>query len=200
VAGLAATGVRVAASGAAEREGVVHRLDVGTSGLLVVAKSERAYSRLKQAFRDRAVDKRYLALAHGRLDPLRGTIDAPIGRHPAHDSRWAVVSSGRPSITDYDTLEAFRSACLLDVRLRTGRTHQIRVHLSAVGHPCVGDRMYGADPSLAARLRLSRQWLHATRLGFAHPADGRWVTFDSPAPDDLAAAEVTLRVESELPS
>jgi 23S rRNA pseudouridine1911/1915/1917 synthase len=200
VGGLAAAGVALTASGAAEREGVVHRLDVGTSGLMVVAKSERAYTRLKQAFRDRSVDKRYAALVQGHPDPLRGTIDAPIGRHPSHDYRFAVVAGGRLSVTHYDTVEAFRAASLLDVRLETGRTHQIRVHLSAVRHPCVGDRTYGADPALAARLGLRRQWLHAAHLAFAHPADGRWVSFERPPPPELGAAESILRTESERAS
>ena len=139
---------------------------------MVVAKSEHAYSVLKQAFRDRVVDKRYHALVQGHPDPLRGTIDAPIARHPSGDGRFAVVADGRPAITHYDTLEAFRAASLTEIKLETGRTHQIRVHMAAVRHPCVGDRLYGADPVLAARLGITRQWLHAVRLGFAHP--GRW--------------------------
>jgi 23S rRNA pseudouridine1911/1915/1917 synthase len=195
-AGLAATGHRIATSGAAERQGIVHRLDANTTGLMVVAKSEHAYSVLKQAFRDREVDKRYHALVQGHPDPLRGTIDAPIARHPSGDGRFAVIADGRPSITHYDTVEAFRAASLIEVKLETGRTHQIRVHLSAVRHPCVGDRLYGADPTLAARLGLSRQWLHAVRLGFAHPDDGRWVEFTSDYPADLAAALELLEAES----
>jgi 23S rRNA pseudouridine1911/1915/1917 synthase len=194
--GLLAAGHTVATSGAAERQGIVHRLDAGTTGVMVVAKSEHAYSVLKQAFRDRTVDKTYHALVQGHPDPLRGTIDAPIGRHPSGDGRFAVVSAGRPAVTHYDTLEAFRAASLLEVRLETGRTHQIRVHMAAVRHPCAGDRLYGADPVLAARLGLARQWLHAVRLGFAHPADGRYVEFASPYPDDLAAALDTLRAEA----
>jgi 23S rRNA pseudouridine1911/1915/1917 synthase len=194
--GLLAAGYTVATSGAAERQGIVHRLDAGTTGAMVVAKSERAYSALKQAFRDRTVDKRYHALVQGHPDPLRGTIDAPIGRHPSGDGRFAIVSDGRPSVTHYDTLEAFRAASLLEVRLETGRTHQIRVHMTAVRHPCVGDRLYGADPVLAARLGLSRQWLHAVRLGFAHPADGHLVEFESPYPADLRVALVTLEAEA----
>jgi 23S rRNA pseudouridine1911/1915/1917 synthase len=190
--GLAAAGYRVATSGAAERQGVVHRLDVGTTGLMVVAKSERAYAVLKDAFRQRAVDKRYLALVQGHPDPSRGTIDAPIARHPTHDYRWAVVSGGRPSVTHYETVEAFRAASLLEVRLETGRTHQIRVHMAALRHPCVGDLTYGADPSLAARLGLDRQWLHAATLAFDHPADGRPVRFDSTPPEDLAHALALL--------
>ncbi|HWC35160.1 MAG TPA: RluA family pseudouridine synthase [Mycobacteriales bacterium] len=190
--GLAAAGYRIATSGAAERQGVVHRLDVGTTGLMVVAKSERAYSVLKDAFRHREVDKRYLALVQGHPDPSRGTIDAPIARHPTHDYRWAVVSGGRPSITHYETVEAFRAASLLEIRLETGRTHQIRVHMAAIRHPCVGDLTYGADPTLSARLGLDRQWLHAASLAFDHPDDGRPVTFASAPPADLAQALALL--------
>ena len=188
VGGLAAAGYRIATSGAAERQGVVHRLDVGTSGLMVVAKSEHGYSVLKQAFRDRKVEKVYHAVVQGHPDPLSGTIDAPIGRHPTADWKWAVVAGGKESITHYETLEAFRAASLVEVHLETGRTHQIRVHFAAVRHPCVGDLTYGADPSLAQRLGLTRQWLHAVRLGFTHPATGEWVEFSSPYPDDLARA------------
>jgi 23S rRNA pseudouridine1911/1915/1917 synthase len=188
VQGVAAMGHRLSTSGAAERQGVVHRLDVGTTGLMVLAKSERAYTVLKDAFRARTVDKRYAALVQGHPDPTRGTIDAPIDRHPSQDWKFAVVAGGRPSVTHYDTVEAFRAASLLDVKLETGRTHQIRVHLAAVRHPLVGDLTYGADPTLAARLGLTRQWLHAARLGFAHPASGDWVEFTSPYPADLAHA------------
>ncbi|MBA2639115.1 MAG: RluA family pseudouridine synthase [Nocardioidaceae bacterium] len=185
---LAAAGFTVATSGAAERQGVVHRLDVGTSGLLVVAKSERAYTTLKGAFRERTVAKTYHALVQGHPDPLRGTIDAPIARHPRHDHRWAVVAGGKDSITHYATLEAHRWVSLLELALETGRTHQIRVHLSALRHPCVGDLTYGADPVLARRLGLTRQWLHAVTLGFAHPASGQPVTYTSAYPDDLDSA------------
>ena len=193
IGGLAAMGHRVSTSGAAERQGIVHRLDVGTTGLMVVAKSERAYSLLKRAFKERLVDKRYHAVVQGHPDPLRGTIDAPIDRHPTHDYKWAVVSGGRPSITHYDTLEAFPAASLLDVKLETGRTHQIRVHFAALRHPCVGDLTYGADPTLAGRLGLHRQWLHARQLGFEHPGTGDWVEFVSEYPADLAEALAVLR-------
>ena len=193
--GLAAAGVRLATSGPAERQGIVHRLDVGTSGLMVLARSEAAYRSLKDQFRARTVDKRYRALAQGHPDPTRGTVDAPIDRHPHHAYRFAVVAGGRPSVTHYDTLEATRAASLLEVHLETGRTHQIRVHLAALRHPLVGDLTYGADPTLAARLHLGRQWLHAARLSFDHP-DGRRLTFASPDPDDLAAALEALRGES----
>jgi 23S rRNA pseudouridine1911/1915/1917 synthase len=196
IGGLAAAGYRISTSGAAERQGIVHRLDVGTSGLMAVAKSEIAYSDLKQQFRERTVDKRYHALVQGHPDPLSGTIDAPIGRHPNHDYKWAVTADGKPSVTHYDLVEAFRAASLLDIKLETGRTHQIRVHMAAHRHPCVGDLTYGADPTLAKRLRITRQWLHAVRLGFSHPEDGRWVEFESPYPDDLQNALDTVRADS----
>jgi 23S rRNA pseudouridine1911/1915/1917 synthase len=194
--GLAAAGHTIATSGAAERQGVVHRLDANTTGLMVVAKSEPAYRVLKQAFRDREVDKVYHALVQGHPDPLRGTVDAPIARHPSGDGRFAVVTGGRPSVTHYDTLEAFRAASLTEVLLETGRTHQIRVHMAAIRHPCVGDRLYGADPVLAAHLGLTRQWLHAVRLSFAHPADGHRVEFTSEYAGDLQHALDVLSAES----
>jgi 23S rRNA pseudouridine1911/1915/1917 synthase len=188
IGGLAAAGYRVSTSGAAERQGIVHRLDVGTSGLMVVAKSEHGYTQLKRAFKERSVEKIYHAVVQGHPDPTRGTVDAPIGRHPRHDWRWAVTASGKHSVTHYETLEAFPAASLLEVRLETGRTHQIRVHMSAIKHPCVGDLTYGADPTLSARLGLERQWLHARRLAFAHPQTGDWLTFESPYPSDLQHA------------
>lgn len=196
IGGLAAAGVRVSTSGAAERQGVVHRLDVGTTGVMAVAKSEHAYTVLKRAFKERTVDKGYHALVQGHPDPSTGTIDAPIDRHPKHDYKFAVVAGGRPSVTHYETLEAFRAASLVDIRLETGRTHQIRVHFAALRHPCVGDLTYGADPVLAKRLNLSRQWLHARRLAFHHPAGGQWVEFTSEYPDDLRSALDRLIAES----
>lgn len=195
---LAAAGVSVATSGAAERQGIVHRLDVGTSGLMVVAKSERAYTALKSAFKEREVDKVYHTLVQGHPDPLVGTIDAPIGRHPSHSWKFAVVADGKPSITHYETLEAFPGASLLEVHLETGRTHQIRVHMAAHRHPCVGDPLYGADPTVAQRLGLTRQWLHAHELAFTHPGTGEWVTFTSPYAPDLARALAIVRGEAEL--
>lgn len=196
VAGLAAAGIRIATSGAAERQGVVHRLDVGTTGVMVVAKSEHAYSVLKRAFKERTVEKRYHALVQGHPDPSRGTIDAPIDRHPRQDYKFAVVASGKPSVTHYEVMEAFRAASLVDVKLETGRTHQIRVHFSALRHPCVGDLTYGADPVLAKKLKLNRQWLHARTLGFHHPAHEEWVEFTSEYPADLQAALDELRADS----
>jgi 23S rRNA pseudouridine1911/1915/1917 synthase len=192
VGGLAASGRRISTSGAAERQGVVHRLDVGTTGVMAVAKSERAYTDLKEQFRRRTVEKRYHALVQGHPDPTRGTIDAPVGRHPTQPHKWAVVADGRSAVTHYATLEAHPAASLLDIRLETGRTHQIRVHMAAVRHPCVGDLTYGADPVLARSLGLTRQWLHAVELVFAHPADGRRTAVRALYPDDLREALARL--------
>ncbi|MFJ2353757.1 MULTISPECIES: RluA family pseudouridine synthase [unclassified Frigoribacterium] len=191
--GLAAAGFTVSTSGASERAGVVHRLDVGTSGLMVVAKTERAYTLLKQAFRERTVEKIYNAVVQGHPDPLTGTIDAPIGRHPSSDWKFAVVVDGKPSVTHYETVEAFPSASLLEIHLETGRTHQIRVHMAAQRHPCVGDATYGADPTLSATLGLTRQWLHAVQLGFRHPGTGEPVVYRSTYPSDLQHALDVLR-------
>ncbi|MFA5606511.1 MAG: RluA family pseudouridine synthase [Leucobacter sp.] len=185
---LAGAGFRIATSGPAERQGVVHRLDAGTSGLMVVAKSEHAYRELKRAFKEREVDKIYHAVVQGHPDPFSGTIEGPIGRHPGHEWKFAVTHDGKPSVTHYDTLEAFPYATLLEIELETGRTHQIRVHMSAQRHPCVGDGMYGADPVLSERLGLTRQWLHAKRLGFRHPGSGEPAHFESEYPEDLRHA------------
>ncbi len=192
---LAGAGFRIATSGAAERQGIVQRLDVGTSGVMVIAKSEHSYSVLKNAFRQRTVDKTYHALVQGHPDPLRGTVEAPIGRHPRYDYKFAVMAGGRDSVTHYETLEAHRFASLLEIHLETGRTHQIRVHMAALKHPCVGDITYGADPVLARRLGLERQWLHAVRLGFEHPDSGEYVEFESPYPADLQHALDLIRDE-----
>ena len=193
VAALAGAGYQIAEVGSEERYGVVHRLDVGTSGVMVVARSHRAYSALKRDFKNRDVDKTYHALVQGHPDPSDGTVDAPIGRDPRHSHRFAVIADGRPSVTHYQTLEGHRFASLLEIGLETGRTHQIRVHMSALKHPCCGDLTYGADPVLSQRLGLSRQWLHAVRLTFRHPGTGALVTFESPYPADLAHALEVIR-------
>ena len=195
VGAIFAAGYQLATSGAAERQGVVHRLDVGTSGLMVVAKNEVAYSNLKDQFRNRTVTKVYHALAQGHLDPTVGTIDAPIDRHPREDYRFAVVANGKPSITHYKTLEVFPAVTLLEIELETGRTHQIRVHLSALHHPLVGDMTYGSDPALAKRLEISRPWLHAKQLAFDHPADSRRLAFSCEYPADLTRS---LEVLSDI--
>lgn len=193
VGGLAAAGFRISTSGPPERKGIVQRLDVGTSGVMVVAASERAYTVLKNAFRDRTVSKVYHALVQGHPDPFTGTIDAPIGRHPSAGWRFAVTTDGKHAVTHYQTIEAFREATLLEVNLETGRTHQIRVHMAAIGHPCVGDPMYGSDPALAERLGLIRQWLHAVRIGFQHPGTGEYMEIEAPYPADLAHALEVVR-------
>lgn len=193
IGALRRSGYRISTSGVEERVGIVHRLDVGTSGAMVVAKSERAYTALKRAFKERTVRKNYHTVVQGLPDPLRGTIEAPIGRHPGHNWKFAVTEDGRPSVTHYEVIEVFRRAALLDVHLETGRTHQIRVHFSALGHSCVGDLTYGADPRLAADLGLTRQWLHARGLGFEHPVKGGWVEVTSDYPADLDYALEALR-------
>ena len=190
---LAGAGFRISTSGVPERRGIVQRLDVGTSGLMVVAKSERAYTILKRAFRSRSVDKIYHALVQGHPDPFTGTIEAPIGRHPGADYKMAVMERGRHSVTHYSTLEAFVAATLLEIKLETGRTHQIRVHMAAIRHPCVGDPMYGADPVLADKVGLERQWLHAVRLSFTHPSSGELMQFESSYPADLQHALDVIR-------
>ena len=190
---LAAAGVTLASAGADERQGIVHRLDVGTSGLMAVAKTDAAYTALKRAFKERTVKKIYHAVVQGHPDPTSGTIDAPIGRHPSADYKFAVVQGGRDSITHYEVLEMFPAASLVEINLETGRTHQIRVHMSALRHPLAGDLTYGADPSLAKRLGLTRQWLHARELTFEHPTRGDELTVSSDYPADLAAALDLLR-------
>jgi 23S rRNA pseudouridine1911/1915/1917 synthase len=190
---LLARGIQLSTSGAQERQGIVQRLDVGTSGLMMLAKSELAYSRLKQAFRDRAVHKIYHAIIQGQPDPSEGTLDAPIGRHPKAEFKFAIVEGGKPSITHYKTLVRFPASTLCEVNLETGRTHQIRVHFSAFKHPLLGDTMYGADPKLAKSLGLTRQWLHAKELGFTHPITAKQIDLVSEYPADLTAVLERLR-------
>lgn len=185
LAALEAAGMRISTSGPPERQGIVHRLDVGTSGAMAVAKSELAYTKLKHAFKERRVHKTYHALVSGHPDPERGTIDAPIARHPSKEWRMAVVDNGRSAITHYRTLEMLPGAALVEVELETGRTHQIRVHFSALGHPCIGDTFYGADEKEARELDLTRQWLHAVELTFVHPRTKQSMTVTAPYPEDL---------------
>lgn len=192
IGALAAAGYSISTSGAPERAGIVHRLDVGTTGLMIVAKTDRAYTVLKDAFRNREVEKVYHALVQGHMDPSTGTIDAPIDRHPKEDYRFAVVADGKMSITHYEVIEYYRGVSLVKVELETGRTHQIRVHFSALRHPLVGDMTYGADPTLAARLEISRPWLHALKLRFKHPITGDLLDLRTPYPADLVRALALL--------
>jgi 23S rRNA pseudouridine1911/1915/1917 synthase len=192
IGAIIAAGYNVSTSGAAERQGVVHRLDVGTTGLMVVAKDEASYANLKDQFRDRVVKKVYHAMVQGHMDPSEGTIDAPINRHPREDYRFAVVADGKPSITHYKSLELFPAVSLLEIELETGRTHQIRVHFCALHHPLVGDLTYGADHTIAERLEMHRPWLHARQLAFTHPITGEHLSFNCEYPSDLTRSLATL--------
>jgi 23S rRNA pseudouridine1911/1915/1917 synthase len=168
-----------------ERRGIVHRLDRRTSGLLVVARSDEAHRRLQAALAARRIEREYLALVEGRPPARTGTIEAPIGRDPRVRTRMAVDGAGAREARTHFTLErTLAGTSLLRLRLETGRTHQIRVHLRAIGHPVAGDPEYGT----AGLLRLERQFLHATRLAFDHPLDGSRVDVSSPLPADLRAA------------
>ena len=198
VGALSAAGFVVSTSGAPERQGIVHRLDVGTSGLMIVAKSDRAFTVMKDAFRTRRVKKIYHALIQGHMDPTSGTIDAPIDRHPKENHRFAVVGTGKESITHYEVIEFYRAVSLVKVELETGRTHQIRVHFFALNHPLVGDMTYGADPALAKSLGMSRPWLHAKELRFEHPITGAKLNFTAPYPADLIAS-IALLSDAVLP-
>ena len=198
VGALMAAGYSVSTSGPAERQGIVHRLDVGTSGLMIVAKSDTAFHVLKDAFRNRTVEKIYHAMVQGHLDPTTGTIDAPIDRHPKEDHRFAVVATGKESITHYEVIEFYRGVSMVKVELETGRTHQIRVHFSALHHPLVGDTTYGADPVLAKSLQMARPWLHAAQLRFAHPVTDQALDFQAPYPADLTRS-LALLSDAVLP-
>jgi 23S rRNA pseudouridine1911/1915/1917 synthase len=176
------------------RPGIVHRLDRDTSGLLVVAKTETALENLSDQFRDRTVFKSYVALVHGRMAADSGKIDQPLARDRSNRTRMAVVRGGRNALTLYRVRQRFERFTLLDVELKTGRTHQIRVHLAWLKHPVVADETYGGgrdntiqDPQLRARVRnLKRHFLHAEKLGFKHPATNEFVKFESPLPAELS--------------
>ncbi|MCD6302532.1 MAG: RluA family pseudouridine synthase [Anaerolineae bacterium] len=165
-----------------QRPGIVHRLDRNTSGLLLVAATAEAQRGLRAQFKERAVSKIYLALVHGRLEPMVGAIEARIARDPKYRTRMAVSSNGRYARTEYRVLGHYAGTSYLEVKLLTGRTHQIRVHLGAIGYPVVGDRIYGRE---GAKPRAPRQFLHSHRLSFVHPVTGQAMTFTSPLPDDL---------------
>ena len=193
IGAIIAAGYEINTSGVAERQGIVQRLDVGTSGLMVVARNENSYSEMKEQFRRRSVKKIYHAMIQGRMDPSEGTIDAPLDRHPRDDYKFAVTANGKPSITHYKSLEFFPAVTLLEVELETGRTHQIRVHFSALHHPLVGDLIYGADHTIATKLKISRPWLHACKLEFKHPRTSELLSFTSDYPEDLNQTLEILR-------
>ncbi|MDU4038720.1 MAG: RluA family pseudouridine synthase [Bifidobacterium dentium] len=186
-------GVRITSYGAAGRQGIVSRLDVGTSGLMLVCKSELAYVEMRRQFAEHEVVKTYHALVQGNLKEDKATIEAPIGRAKVSDFRFCVTSAGKEAITHWDVMERFGEATLVSVNLETGRTHQIRVHFSSIGHPLVGDPMYGANPQLSETLGLERQWLHAMQLEFRHPHTHVWTTVRSHYPVDLQHALDVMR-------
>ena len=182
----------MAGVGGAGRPGIVHRLDRGTSGILVVARTAAAHARLARAFSERKVEKRYLALIYGEPDPPSGLVEAPIGRHPQRRQEMSIRPGGRPARTGYRTLAAGAGIALVELDLATGRTHQIRVHLKSIGHPLVGDPVYGEArwkglprPIQAPLCDFPRPALHAWRLAFRHPTDGRELAFEAPVPEDL---------------
>jgi 23S rRNA pseudouridine1911/1915/1917 synthase len=192
VNGLLAAYPELATVGDPLRPGIVHRLDRDTSGLMLVARSAQAYDALVAALAAHAVERRYATLVWGTLDARRGVVDAPIGRSVARRTRMAVRESGRPARTAFEVREEFATplSSLLECRLETGRTHQIRVHLAAVGHPVVGDRVYGGN---RPGITLERMFLHASDLAFDHPLTGVRVALHEPLPDDLAAVLDALR-------
>lgn len=183
VAGLLARYPELAGVGQEGRWGLVHRLDKDTSGLLIVARTEAAYERLVTELRERKVRRRYLALARGAMDMPTGTIDAPIGRDPVHPTKKTVAADGRPARTHYRLLRTVSDYSLLEVTLETGRTHQIRVHLAAIGHPVMGDRTYSRKPE---SIPVRRMFLHAAFLEFEHPVTGAAMALESPLPAELA--------------
>ena len=172
------------------RPGIVHRLDKDTSGLLVIAKNDRTHHSLSDQLKARQFSKVYRALTHGRVTPAEAIIDAPIGRSNANRQRMAVVDSGREAITRYRVLRHYQAHTLIQIRLITGRTHQIRVHFASLGYHLVGDATYGRPDN-----RLNRQFLHATTLGFTHPSNGEYREFTSPLPSDLEACLQSLQID-----
>lgn len=185
---LVAMGMRLAAADDPVRPGIVHRLDRGTSGLLAIAKTDVALRGLRAQFDDHSVGRLYWALVDGVPEHRRATVDAPIARHPRERFRFATAPDGRPAVSHYEVDHTGGPASSVRVRLETGRTHQVRVHLAALGHPVCADRVYGASRALARALGLSRPALHAQHLRFAHPVSGAPVTVDEPLPEDLRAA------------
>ena len=185
---LLGLGEPLAGQGSSVRPGIVHRLDRDTSGLLVVAKDEEAREHLVAALRDRTVERRYKALVRSPMPATSGTIEAPIGRHPTRRTMMGIVPGGRPAITHYSLIEANDELAYLDIKLETGRTHQIRVHLAHLRRPVLGDRTYGGVNELARRIGLTRPFLHAYHLAFPHPDDGRTIEVTEGLPPDLIEA------------
>lgn len=186
-----------ATAGDENRRGIVSRLDAGTSGLMLVCRTDFAYEEMKKQFANHTVKKTYHALVQGNLSKDKATIEAPIGRAKVSDFRFTITPSGKPAITHWDVLERFGQATLASVNLETGRTHQIRVHFTSIGHPLIGDSMYGANPVLAQKLGLTRQWLHSMELTFTHPRTGKVITVKSNYPSDLQHALEAMRALSK---
>jgi 23S rRNA pseudouridine1911/1915/1917 synthase len=179
------------------RPGIVHRLDKGTSGLLLVARDDEAHAKLAAALKARLVKRTYLALVRGRPPAASGTIDAPIGRHPSRRTTMAVVVDGRPAVSHYKVVEQNAEVSLLEVTLETGRTHQIRVHLSSIGHPVLGDGAYGGVSELSRSFGLNRPFLHASRLSFPHPATGETIVVTDVLPPDLKWVLAAVGLQEE---
>ena len=184
-------------AGDENRRGIVSRLDAGTSGLMLVCRTDFAYEAMKKQFANHTVKKTYHALVQGNLAQDKATIEASIGRAKVSDFRFTITPDGKPAVTHWDVLERFGQATLASVNLETGRTHQIRVHFTSIGHPLVGDSMYGANPVLAQKLGLTRQWLHSMELTFTHPRTGKVITVKSNYPSDLQHALEAMRALSK---
>ena len=180
--------------GGVARPGIVHRIDKDTSGLMIAAKTDRAHEGLARQFADHSIERRYLAITRGRPTPAAGKVDAPLARSPANRQKIAVVPGGKRAVTHYRTLEALTGAALVECRLETGRTHQVRVHMASLGHPLLGDPVYGGRQPVADRLGFRRQALHATRLGFIHPIDRETHVYDSAMPADMQELFTALHV------
>lgn len=195
---LEARGISISTTiGDENRRGIVSRLDSGTSGLMLVCRTDLAYEAMKQQFANHTVIKTYHTLVQGDLAQNKATIDAPIGRAKVHDFRFTVTPEGKPAVTHWDVLERFGRATLVSVNLETGRTHQIRVHFTSIGHPLMGDSMYGANPILANQIGLNRQWLHSLELTFTHPRTLKTITVKSNYPTDLQHALEAMRALSK---
>lgn len=175
--------------GGVERPGIVHRIDKDTSGLMVAAKTDRAHAGLAKQFADHTIDRRYKAIVSGQPRPAKGSVDAPLGRSPSNRKKMAVVQGGKRAVTHYDTIESLSGAALVQCRLETGRTHQVRVHMASIGHPLLGDQFYGRPSrehqKLLKSLDFERQALHAARLGFIHPVTSEALAFESTIPADM---------------
>mgnify|MGYP000714307532 FL=1 len=183
------------------RPGIVHRIDMDTTGAIVICKNDMAHQSLADQLKEHSITRKYRALVHGNLKEDEGTVEGPIGRHATDRKKMAInYKNGKPAVTHYKVLERFGAYTFIECQLETGRTHQIRVHFSSIGHPLCGDPMYGANPVLSEALGLDRQWLHAMKLEFRHPRTRVWTTVRSQYPADLAAALDAMRARHIEPA